>query len=424
MTGITRRNLGRAAAAAVAATGFAGPGARGQTAAPAGNPIRIGYSMSLTGGLAGNGRPALLAHQIWAEDLNGRGGLLGRPVQLVFYDDGSAPAQVPGIYTKLLDVDKVDLVVSGYSTVAIAPAMPVVMQHEMAFVTLFGAGTNESFRYDRCANLSVSGSDVRETFAKGFFDIAATAEPRPKTVAIAGADADFPQRSMDSARRQAKAHDMRIVYDRAYPPSTVDFSPIIRAVQSSRADVVFFASYPQDTSGLLRAAGELKLKATVLGGGMIGPQIAAIKQQLGPQLNNLICWDVYAPEPTMDFPGMAPFLQRYRAAAEREKAEPLGLYAAPMAYSQMQVLEQAVRHAGGLDQKAIGAALHTEEFHTVVGDIRFDALGEWAQERNLWVQYQNIRGNDLEQFKQAGTQVILFPEKYRSGTLRTPFPAA
>ena len=126
----------------------------------------------------------------------------------------------------------------------------------------------------------------------------------------------------------------------------------------------------------------------------------------------------------MDFPGMAPFLQRYRAAAEREKAEPLGLYAAPMAYSQMQVLEQAVRHAGSLDQKAIGAALHSEEFHTIHGSIRFDALGEWVEERNLWVQYQNIRGNDLEQFKRAGTQVILYPERYRSGSLRSPFPAA
>src|SRR5262245_64311270 len=77
-------------------------------------PIRIGLGMALTGGLAGNGKAALLAMQIWRDDVNKKGGLLGRPVELVFYDDQTNPATVPGIYTKLLDVDKVDLVVSGY----------------------------------------------------------------------------------------------------------------------------------------------------------------------------------------------------------------------------------------------------------------------------------------------------------------------
>src|SRR5262245_6122107 len=137
MQSITRRDLGRLSAAAAATAA----GARTASAqAPSGPPIRIGYSMSLTGGLAGNGRPALVTHQIWAQDVNSRGGLLGRPVELVHYDDQSNGAQVPGIYTKLIDVDKVDLVVSGYATAIIAPAMPVVMQRNMTFITLLGTG--------------------------------------------------------------------------------------------------------------------------------------------------------------------------------------------------------------------------------------------------------------------------------------------
>ena len=99
-------------------------------AAHAAEPIRIGLSMSLTGGLAGGGKSALLAMQVWAEDVNAKGGLLGRPVQLVFYDDQSTAANVPGIYSKLFEVDKVDLVVSGYATNQIVPAMPIVMQKE------------------------------------------------------------------------------------------------------------------------------------------------------------------------------------------------------------------------------------------------------------------------------------------------------
>src|ERR1700730_8179646 len=93
-------------------------------AARAAEPITIGFGMALTGGLAAAGKTALLAMQIWAEDLNARGGLLGRPVKLVFYDDQSNPSTVPALYTKLLEVDKVELVVGDYATNMLAPAMP------------------------------------------------------------------------------------------------------------------------------------------------------------------------------------------------------------------------------------------------------------------------------------------------------------
>src|SRR3954466_1243598 len=93
-----------------------------------GQPIRIGFSMALTGGLAPNGKSALLAQKIWQEDVNAKGGLLGRPGELKFYDDKSAPAEVPPIYNKLLDVDKVDLLMGAYATAQLAPAMPIVIQ--------------------------------------------------------------------------------------------------------------------------------------------------------------------------------------------------------------------------------------------------------------------------------------------------------
>lgn len=110
-----------ARAAALAALIFAA----GQVQAA--EPITIGFGMALTGGLAAAGKTALLAMQIWQDDVNAKGGLIGRPVKLIFYDDQSTPPTVPGIYTKLLDVDKVDLIVSGYGTNMIAPAMPVAI---------------------------------------------------------------------------------------------------------------------------------------------------------------------------------------------------------------------------------------------------------------------------------------------------------
>src|SRR5262249_9685377 len=119
-------------------TVLSGAAAMAQSVVPAtaqtGQPIRIGYSMALTGGLAPNGKSALLAQKIWEEDVNAKGGLLGRPVKLVYYDDQTNPSTVPGIYTKLIDVDKVELIIGGYGTNMLAPAMPVVMQKNKVFI--------------------------------------------------------------------------------------------------------------------------------------------------------------------------------------------------------------------------------------------------------------------------------------------------
>jgi len=121
------------------------------------NPITIGFGMALTGGLAPIGKAALLAMQIWEADINAKGGLLGRPVKLVYYDDQSNPSTIPGIYTKLLDVDKVDLVVSGYATNMIAPAMPIIMQHNRTFLSLFGLAVNSEFKYPKYFSFTPTG---------------------------------------------------------------------------------------------------------------------------------------------------------------------------------------------------------------------------------------------------------------------------
>src|ERR1700690_2433198 len=111
------------------------------------SPIKIGYSMSLTGPLGANGQTALLAHRIWEEDANRRGGLLGRPVELICFDDKTDASLVPGIYEKLLDVDKVDLVIGGYGNNSLTPAMPLIMERKRYFVGLMGLGVNARFHY-------------------------------------------------------------------------------------------------------------------------------------------------------------------------------------------------------------------------------------------------------------------------------------
>jgi branched-chain amino acid transport system substrate-binding protein len=378
--------------------------------------------MSLSGGLAPNGRSSVLAHKIWQEDVNSRGGILGRPVELVFYDDASNPGNVPGLYTKLIDVDKVDIVTSSYATVMIAPSMPVIMQRNMAYVSLFGAGVNEEFKYNRYFSMNVSGDDIKGTYGKGFLGVADMLPTPARTISILAVDNEFAQKAADSVRSIARQKGLRIVYDRSYPPTTVDFTPTVRAIQATRPDLAFFGSYPSDTNGLLRSISELRMSAPLLGGGMIGPQIAAVQAQMGPILNNLVNWDVYSPEETMKFPGVEAFQEKYRARAAQEQTDILGNYLQPYAYAQMQVVEQALARVGRVDQAALAADMRANEFKTIVGDIRFSPqLGEWAQERNLCVQFQGITDGNLERYKKPGAKVVLYPPNLKSGTLRTPY---
>ncbi len=186
-------------------------------------PIRIGFGMALTGGLAANGKAALLAMQIWAKDVNDKGGLLGRQVELVYYDDQTKPASVPAIYTKLIDVDQVDFVVSGYGTNLIVPALPVVMERGLVFMGLFGLAANEKFNYPYYFGIAPAGPHPRTDWSRGFFKIAT--EHKLKTIALIGADAEFARNAQSGARENAKKHGFKIVYDKTYPPGTADSRP-------------------------------------------------------------------------------------------------------------------------------------------------------------------------------------------------------
>jgi branched-chain amino acid transport system substrate-binding protein len=387
-------------------------------------PIKIGFSMELTGPFAVVGKTGLLAFKIWEEEINKKGGLLGRPVKLVYYDDQSNPANVPGIYTKLIDIDKVDLLISSYGTNLVVPAMPVAIQNNRLFFGLFALAANENFHYPKYFSMLVFGPQPVKTFAQGYFDLAMAQNPKPKKVAIVGADAEFQRKACDSAREHAKAAGLEIVYDRAYPPNTVDFTPIVRAIQASEPDLVYVASYPSDTVGFLRAVGETGLKTKMLGGGLAGLAAAAVKMQLGPTANGVVNVELWEPVETMQFPGVMEFIKTYQARALAEGVDPLGYFLPPFAYAELQVLEQAITATKTLDNDKLTQYMHGHPFHTIVGDIAFGPDGEWTEARPIWVQYRDIKGSDIEQFREPKTVTILAPDKYKTGEMIYPFAKA
>jgi branched-chain amino acid transport system substrate-binding protein len=392
--------------------------------AQSGAPIKIGYSMALTGGLAPNVKSALLAQKIWEEDINAKGGLLGRPVKLVYYDDRSAPAEVPAIYTKLLDVDKVDLLIGAYATAQLAPAMPVVIARKKLLVGLLGLAVNSEFDYPNYFAMIPSGPVPKPAFTKDFFALAMAQNPKPQTVAIVAADQEFSKNASDGARDTAQSLGLKIVYDKTYPPSTTDFSPIVRAIQATNPDIVVVCSYPPDSVGIVRAANEIGLKPKMIGGAMVGLQATAIKTQLGPLLNGWTNYDFWLPVPRMKFPGTDELLKTYQARAQAEGVDPLGYYMAPWAYAQLQVMQQAIEATKSLEDAKLAAYIRGNTFKTVVGDVKFGAKGEWAQSRVLQVQFQNVKSNDVTQFKDVSTQVVVAPADYESGKLIYPYEKA
>ncbi|MGA8228176.1 MAG: amino acid ABC transporter substrate-binding protein [Xanthobacteraceae bacterium] len=397
----------------------------GNGAVRAADPIRVGMSMALTGGVAPIGKQVITALQIWRDDVNAKGGLLGRPIELVFYDDQSNPANVPQIYTKLIDVDKVDLLIGPYATNMVAPAIPVLMQSKKTTIGILANAANSKFHYDQYFSMLPTGPEPQKAFSRGFFELAAAAQPRPKTVALIAADAEFAQNAVEGARQNIK--DMGgfdTVFDKSYPPTTADFTPILRAIQALNPDIVFVAAYPPDSVGIVRAANEIGLVPKLFGGTFIGLLVTPIKMQLGPLMNGIVNNEVFVPAPAFTFPGTLEVLAKYQTAAKTQGIDPLGWAFPPLSYAAGQVLAQAVEGAKSLDHKAIADYMRSHTFHTVVGDITFGTDGEWVKSRVVFTQFQNVTGNTLDQFVDTTREVVVWPKEYKSGDLIYPYAKA
>lgn len=387
-------------------------------------PLRIGYSLSLSGPLASNGKTARLSHQIWEGDVNRRGGLLGRTVQMICIDDQTNPALVPDIYRRLLDVEKVDLVIGGYGDNSVSPAMPVIMERRRYFVALMALAVNATLAYPNYFVMIPTGPHPNEALTEGFFDLAASQTPKPRSMAILAADAPFAKNPVAGAKVHAEKHGFPIVFEAKYPLATTAFEPIVQDLLEIDPDILFLCSYLNDSAGLLRAINTVGLEPRMVGGSMIGPQNGSIKTALGPFLNGVVNYEYWLPVPKMMFPGIAELISEYQSRAEAAGADPLGYYVAPQAYAQMQVVEQAIGGTGSLDDEKLARFTRSHTFETVLGDLKFGEGGGWSEARILQVQYRNIEGNDLAQFKDVRTQPVVSPENLASGTLIYPYAKA
>lgn len=406
----------RTVVAGALATGLALPAMAQQ------GPIKIGMSMPLTGGLAAGGKSALIGIEVWRDDVNEKGGQLGRKVELIVYDDKSSAAETPAIYSKLLDVDKVDLLFAPYATVPTAPIMPLVKQRDLLLMGNFSFQVNRTVKHDKWFNNAPWGP--ADSWARGFIDLGMKAGA--KTMALIGADQEFAQNLMKIAKTVADEKGVKVVYEQSYPPATVEFSAMVRAIRAARADMVFVCSYPPDSVGLLRAINEIGIGDSVklFGGGMVGLQFAAVMESMGSLLNGVVNYNSWLPEKSMEFAGTKEFFAKYQKRAVEAKVDPLGYYLAPFGYAMGQLVVAAANDAKSLDQKKMAEFLHKSEVQTIVGPIAFGPDGERKESATLMAQFRSVVDKNIEQFRNPGKQIILFPEKWKTGELVAPFEKA
>jgi branched-chain amino acid transport system substrate-binding protein len=387
-------------------------------------PIKIGFSMALTGPLSPNGKQALLGMKIWEEETNAKGGLLGRPVKLIYYDDQSNPSTVPGIYTKLLDVDKADLVLGGYATNMVAPAMPVIIQKKKTFISLFALDVNHEFKYPKYFSVLPTGPKTKPSFTEGVFQVAQQQNPKPTTLALAAEDAEFSRNACEGARENAKTFGTKIVYDKTFPPGTTDFSPIVRAVQASNADIVIFCSYPLSSVGLVLAVNELNYKPKIIGGAMVGLQATVFKSKLGPKLNGIVNYETWVPSDKMMAPAVE-FFKKYQARAGAEGVDPLGYYLGGWGYAYINLLGEAIAATKSVDDDKIADYLRKNQHKTIMGTWSYGPSGEWTKSSFMQVQYHGIKeGAGLETWKGMSYQTVLTPPELATGKVIYPYEKA
>jgi branched-chain amino acid transport system substrate-binding protein len=415
MRSVTRRSFTATTLAAVAAPAVV---------RAAEKPLRIGFSIAQTGNIAAGGRAGLAALEMWRDDVNAAGGVLGRKVELVVYDDQSNPGLVPGIYAKLINLDRVDLLLLPYGTNLSAVVMPMIQQRDRFVLGQFEIGQNDKPRHDKFFEIAPWGPKPGDNWCRGYFELARRQGYR--TLAIVNSDAEFSANAAAAGARISEELGLKVVLREHYPPNSVDFSGILRNVNAAKPDFVFVASYPVESAALIRGVSEIGISDSIqmFGGAMVGIQYGDQLETLGSSLNGVTNYDTYVVAPTMNFPGIENFLARYKTVAEKSKIDSLGHFLPPFFYAGGQLIAAAAHAVGSLDEAKLAAWLHSNTVETIVGPVSFGADGNWLESRIIWGQYRGVQDRNIDQFRTAGKQVVVEPPALATGKVIAPYKTA
>ena len=348
----------------------------GMQYALAAEPIRVGVTASLTGDYAKLGRDQLSGIQMWADDVNARGALLGRKVEIVHYDDASDPEKSAALYERLISQDKVDLLLGPYSSDITLAASRVVERHNFPMVatgaasaTIWEQGFSNIFQIDAPAGEYME-LPLNLANGKGL-----------KRVALLYADTDFPREVADGARSMAAGHVMQIVLDEAYPQDSQEFDDVARRLMAADPDVVIGGTYFNDSVALVRAIRQAGLKPKIMVM-TVGPAQEEFGRQLGEDANGVMGAIAWMRS------GKMPLAYDFSFRYKQKYGHNAAVHAA-YGYGGGQVLEAAVRLAGALDLDAVREQLQNMKFRSLLGHYRVDNTGRQTAKNTFVMQWQN-----------------------------------
>jgi branched-chain amino acid transport system substrate-binding protein len=343
-------------------------------AAAQNQPVVIGGTLGLTGSFAGPSVEYKAVYDLWLADVNKRGGLLGRPVKMVIYNDEGTPTIAQGLFNRLITQDKADLLLAPYTTFVGGAVVPIVLAHKKILfnggfvgINIFGA-----------AKGSIVGSYTYQEpdYTRGVFELIKSLPPeqRPKTVAILTAQNPFPIIVRDGyegkggALNFAKQAGMNVVVNEQYPPTTTDFTGLVQKAKAANAELLLALGLPNDSLQIARTVQQLGYKPKLFC--TCGSQVTTLPAwpKMGAAgegvIGTTISW------PTQNFQGFAE-LQAFFKDRGYDTIPAYGI----VSYAILQVLEQAVQGAKTLDDEKLKQYILSHEFHSVAGNIKYQPDG-------------------------------------------------
>ena len=365
-------------------------------------PIRIGASMSLTGTYAKLGNYQYEGYKLCAKQANEKGGLLGRKIEFVVYDDQSTPATAVRLYEKLITEDKVDAVIGPYSSPVTEASANVTEKYKKVMVTPLAATTSifkrppDKKRYYIFMVISPS-----EVYLEGLVDMAA--KRGLKTIAIINEDTLFAKAAASGAAELAKKRGMQIVFQEGYPKGNQDFSAILTKIRAANPDVLAASTYFDDAVAITRQMKELNVNPKMYGltvGGDL-PEFYNLLKQNAEYITGATQWEAALP-----YPGNKEFNEAYKKEFGREP-----VYHSAAGYAGCLTYLEAVKRAGTLDSDKVRDVLLKLELKTVFGDFKVDQDGFQTAHKMVTTQWQD------------GKKVIVWPDELANGKLRFPTPS-
>lgn len=355
-------------------------------AAPSGKPVKIGGTLSLTGFLAQTAVIHKIASEIMVEEINGRNGFLGRPVEFVLLDDQSKPDVARSLYEKLITVDKVDLIQGPYATAPILAAMGVAQRYGKVIIQN-SMGIPKMQTYERAFPATPFGSEPDKTYPNVILDAMASLPTPPKSIVVLTSKFPSAQFMALGMKEQAEKRGVKVLMYLEYESGNRDFGAIAARIKEANPDFLWVGSLGLESNQVLESL--RKLDYAPKNHFHLYPAPGPLA--LSPDGNNALCSTFLEPdEPFMSRPGVKRIAGEFKEKATKANLPytTIDAQAAGMV-SQWQMLEAAVNGAGSLDDEKIAAWLKKNRVTTIYGSLRFDGPFNHGDAAQLIKQAQN-----------------------------------